>query len=110
MHDKTATITPRTSATGPTGAPVPADGAPVTDIACALRAMSSSEAQQWGKITPGQVYDFFCEPFDSTGAALSIKHNAKITINSVDSVALVPSQDMGGLSNVIRTHVERASR
>ena len=110
MHDKTATITPRNGATAGDGNPVPASGTDIEDVPCALRAMSSSEAELWGRSAHVQVFDFFCEPIAPDGSALTIGHDDQITVGGVVYKALGPSEDQGGRSNVLRTPVERAYR
>lgn len=110
MHDKTATITPRSASIGSDGNPTSTDGTDIESVPCALRAMSSSESERWAKTTPNQVFDFFCEPTAPDGTALAIGHDDHITVGGIVYVALGPSEDQGGRGNVLRTPVERAAR
>ena len=110
MHDKTATITPRNGAVASDGNPVPASGTDVENVPCALRPMSSAEAERWGRSAQAQVFDFFCDPTAPDGSAVTVGHDDQITVGGVIYKAIGPSEDQGGRGNVLRTPVEKAYR
>ena len=104
---QTMTINAGTWSAGTDGVPQASFSGTSVTVRCMVQPLSAGDALAYGRDTTTKVFDVFCAPVDTSGAAWTCTPKDRITINGVRYRATGQPRDMVSMGAVYVLGIER---